>query len=91
MPLVSHTALTAVLSNSRLNLHTTQVATPLGSVPQARKSLNFDNTTAPPADTAITAPKQITVHDTAVQTGTEQKIPAQGSAMGTAGTSLQTR
>ena len=91
MPLVSHTALTVVLPDSRPNLHTTQVATLSGSAPQVRKSLNFDNATAPPIDTAITAPEQIIVHDTAVQTAMEQKTPAQGSATGTTGPSLQTR
>ena len=96
MPLVSHTAMTAIITGSGLSLHTAQAGMPSGSVPQARKSLNFDNATAPPVETAtappvVAPPEQIIVHDMVVQTATEQKTPAQLSAVGAAGTSLQTR
>ena len=91
MPLVSHTVVTAVLPDTRLSLHTAQAATPSSSAPQAKKSLNFDNATAPPIDTAIAPLEQIIVHNTVVQTATEQKTPAQSSAAGAAGTSLQTQ
>ena len=71
MPLVSQTTTMAVISDSGPSLHTAQAGTPSGSVPQARKLLNFENATAPPVETAtappvITPPEQIIVHDTAV-------------------------
>ena len=90
MPLVSHTSTTAILADNEPNLHTAQVTTPSGSAPQARKSLNFDNATAPQADTATAVMEQIIVHDTVVQTATEQSLHPQSSAAGAAGASLQT-
>ena len=93
MPLVSHTSTTAILADNGPNLHTAQATMPSGSAPPARKSLNFDNATAPPTDTATAGAEQIIVHDTVVQTATEQSLHPQSSAAsaaGAAGTSLQT-
>ena len=71
MPLVSPTSMTAIVADNGPNLHTAQATMPSGSVTPARKSLNFDNTTAPLVDTATAAKEQIIVHDTVVQTATE--------------------
>ena len=91
MPLVSHTSTTAILADNGPKLHTAQATTPSGSAPPTRKSLNFDNATASQADTATAATEQIIVHDTVVQTATEQSLHPQSStagAAGAAGTSL---
>ena len=90
MPLVSHTSMTAILADNGLNLHTAQVTMPSGSAPPARTLLNFDNATAQQADTVTAATEQIIVHDTAVQTATEQSLHPKSSTSGAAGTSLQT-
>ena len=91
MPLVSPTSTTAIVVDNGPNLHTAQATMPSGSVTPARKSLNFDNATAPLVDTATAVTEQIIVHDTVVQTATEQSLHPQSSAAGAAGTSLQTR
>ena len=91
MPLVSLMSMTAMVPDNGPNLHTAQATMPSGSGTPARKSLNFDTVTAPPIETAIPVTEQIIVHDTAVQTATEQPFNPQSFAAGAAGTSLQTR
>ena len=90
MPLVSLMSMTAMIPDNSPNLHTAQATTPSGSGTPARKSLNFDNATGPPIETATPVMEQIIVHDTVVQTTTEQSFNPQSSVAGAAGKSLQT-
>ena len=85
MPLVPQTALSAVLHNSGPGLFTMGTAATNTSAPPAKKSLNFENATAPP--------EQVIVHDTAVQTvpNNQNNSDSGATAGGSAGTSLQTQ
>ena len=85
MPLVPQTDSSAVIHDTAPGLFTSgDVTAPVSSAPLAKKSLNFENTTA--------LPEQVIVHDTAVQTVTTSQTTqgASATAGGATGTSLQT-
>ena len=86
MPLVPQTDSSAEIHDTGPGLFASgDVTAPVSSAPLAKKSLNFENATAPP--------EQFVVHDTAVQTvTTSQTTQKAGATAGsTTGTSLQTR
>ena len=86
MPLVLQTNSSVVIHDTGPGLFTSgDVTAPVSSVPLAKKSLNFENATAPP--------EQVIVHDTVVQTVTTSQMTqgAGATAGGTTGTSLQIR
>ena len=85
MPLVPQTNSSAVIHDTGPRLFTLEDLTvPESSALLAKKSLNFENATAPP--------EQVIVHDTAVQTATTSQTiqGADATAGGATGTSLQT-
>ena len=85
MPLVPQTDSSVVIHDTGPGLFASGAAiVPVSSAPLAKKSLNFENATAPP--------EQVVVYDTVVQTvTTSQTTQETGATAGSAtGTSLQT-
>ena len=85
MPLVPQTDSSMVIHDTGPRLFTSgDLTAPVSSAPLAKKSLNFENATAPS--------EQVIVHDTVVQTVTTSKTiqGADATAGGATRTSLQT-
>ena len=85
MPLIQQTEHSVVLHDNGLGLFVAgDAVTTSSSVPPAKKSLNFQNATAPS--------EQVIVHVTAVHTATNSQNAQETGAMGggATGTSLQT-